>query len=313
MARTALYAPAHRVMGRNPIGSRSGASQPPTVSMSFDAGGMGIQDSRWLWNAGTSANAPQVIGWPDPGLYPVIDVVPATLAPAAFAAAQVPVAGTPMNLVATSGAGVIVPTAPVQMFPGGQLVPVTGRFVQAIPVYNKFGFGKQQAYAYDSATMLERCITVTSVGNDSTATITLTGVDQYGYLMHQTMTMGNAVAVTTTKAFKALLSAVCSGTLSGSNVSIGTADVFGVPFYAAQQSQIYGYWNNLVLYGTGTFVAGVTTIPSTFLTGDTCGTWAPASASDGTKRLTMSQRPWLPQMTNPAYGLNQGLFGVTQA
>lgn len=312
MARTALYAPAHRVMGRNPPGSRTGASQPPLVSMSFDAGGTGIQDSRWLWNTGTSTTAPQVIGWPDPGLYPVLDVVPATLSAVAFAAAQIPVVGTPMTLVASSGLGVIVPTAPVQMFPGGQLAPITARFIQAIPVYNKFGYGKQTAWAYDSATMLERCITVTSVGNDSTATISLTGIDQYGYLMHQTMTMGNAVAVTSTKAFKALLSAVCSGTLSGSNVSIGTADIFGLPFYALQQSQLYGYWNNLIMYGTGTFVAGVTTIPQTALLGDTCGTWAPASASDGVKRLTMFQRPWLPQMTNPTYGMNQGLFGVTQ-
>jgi hypothetical protein len=313
MARTALYAPAHRVMGRNPPGSRLGASQPPAVSMSFDAGGTGIQDSRWQWNAGTSQFAPQVIGWPDPGLYPVLDVVPPALAAAALAAAQIPVSGTPMTLVASSGAGVIVPTTPTQMFPGGQLVPITGRFIQAIPVYQRFGFGKQQAYAYDAATMLERCLTVSSVGNDSGASITLLGVDQYGYLMRQTMTMGNAVPVTTTKAFKALLSAVCTGTLSGSNVSIGTSDTLGLPLYAAQQSQLTGFYNNAILYGVGTFVAGVTTQPATAATGDTCGTWIPPSATDGAKRLTLFQRPWLPQMTNAAYGLNQGLFGVFQA
>jgi hypothetical protein len=56
----------------------------------------------------------------------------------------------------------------------------------------------------------------------------------------------------------------------------------------------------------------VTTIPSTVLLGDTCGTWIPASASDGAKRITLFQRPWIPQMTNPTYGLNQGMFGVTQ-
>jgi hypothetical protein len=280
--------------------------------MSFDAGGSGIQDSRWLWNAGTSQFAPQVIGWPDPGLYPVIDCVPATLAAAALAATQVPVSGTPLTLVPASGAGVVVPTVPVTMFPGGTVVPITGRFIHAVPLYQKFGFGKQQAYAYDAATMLERCITVTSVGNDSAATILLTGVDAYGYPMTQRLTMGSGATVVTGKAFKALLSAVCTGTLSGSNVSIGTSDAFGLPFYAAQLSQVQGYWNNLILYGTGTFVAGVVTSPSTPLLGDTAGTWAPASASDGTKRLTLFQRPWLPQMVNPAFGLNQGLFGVTQ-
>jgi hypothetical protein len=299
-------------MGRNPIGNRLGASQPPTVSMSFDAGGTGIQDSRWLWNAGTSATAPQVIGWPDPGLYPVLDVVPPALAAAALAASAVPVAGTPVTLVPASGAGVIVPTVPVTMFPGGTVVPTTGRFIQAIPIYNEFGYGKQQAYAYDPATMLERCITVTSVGNDSAATILLTGVDQYGYLMTQRLTMGSGATVTSTKAFKALISAVCTGTLSGSAITIGTSDALGLPFYAAQQSQLTGYYNNAILYGIGTFVAGVTTIPSTPLLGDTCGTWIPPSATDGAKRLTLFMRPWTPQMVNPTYGLNQGLFGVQQ-
>jgi hypothetical protein len=280
--------------------------------MSFDAGGTGIQDSRWLWNAGSSSTAPQIIGWPDPGLYPVYDCVPATLAAAALAPSAVPVVGTAFTLVSSSAAGVVVPTTPTQMFPGGTLVPTTARFIHAVPLYQKFGYGKQQAYAYDAATMLERCITITSVGNDSAATMLLTGVDQYGYLMTQRVTMGSGAAVTSTKAFKALISAVPSGTLSGSAITIGTSDTFGLPFYCSQLSQIYGFWNNLILYGTGTLVAGVTTIPSTNLLGDTCGTWIPASASDGSKRLTMFMRPWLPQMVSATYGLNQGLFGVTQ-
>jgi hypothetical protein len=309
MARTALYAPAHRVMGRYnaAVGSQA---QPPTIGPSFDAAGVGIQDGRWKWNSGgSSATAPQIIGWMDPGTYPVLDVVMAALNAGALAAAQVPTAGTPMTLVASSGNGVVVPTTPTQMFPGGALVPVTARFIHAVTQYVIFGYGKQRTYAYDPTTQIERCITVTSVGNDSTATMALTGIDQYGYTIHQTVTMANAGVVTTGKGFKALLSAVPAGTLSGSNVSIGTSDTIGLPFYAAQQSQLWGYWNNLILYGTGTFTAGVTTT-STATTGDTAGTWTLPSASDGSKRLTLWMRPNAAAMATS--GINTGLTGVFQ-
>lgn len=310
MARNALYAPSHRVMGRynTSVGIQA---QPPTIGPSFDACAIGLQDGRWKYNqGGSSATAPMIIGWLDPGCYPVIDLVPATAAAAALAAAQVPVANTPLTLVAASGAGVVVPTTAIQMFPGQQLVPATARWIQALPTYTQFGYGKQTTWAYDPTTSLERAITITSVGNDTTATMQLTGIDQYGYLMHANITMANAGVVTSNKAFRGLLSAIPTGTLSGSNVSIGTADVFGLPFYASQASQLWGYFNNLILYGTGTFVAGATATP-TVTTGDTCGTWAPPSASDGTKRLTMFMRPWPPRMI--AVGINTGTFGLTQA
>lgn len=308
MARTALYAPAHRVLGRynTAVGPQA---QPPTVSPSFDAGGIGIQDGRWRWNAGTSATAPQLIGWMDPGCYPVLDLVPAALNAQALAANQVPTSGTALTLVASSGNGVVVPTSAQVMFAAGTTVPTTARYVQAATTYIKFGYGKQQTWAYDASTLVERCLTVTSAGNDSGATMALTGLDQYGYLIHQTVTMANIGAVTTTKGFKVLLSAVPTGTLSGSNVSIGTSDTIGLPFYASQQSQLYGYWNNAILYGLGTFTAGVTTT-STALTGDTAGTWTFPNASDGTKRLTLWMRPSASAMATS--GINVGLTGVFQ-
>lgn len=308
MARTALYAPAHRVMSRFAL-SMGQAAQAPTVGPSFDAVAIGLQDGRWRWSGGHAATAPEVIGWLDPGLYPVLDVVPATLNAAAFAANQVPTSGTPLTLVASSGNGVVVPTSATLMLPGGQTAPTTARFVQAVSTYLQFGYGKAQTWAYDPTTMLERCITVTSVGNDSGATIMLTGIDAYGYLTRQQLTMGSGGAVTSTKAFKALLSAVPTGTLSGSNVSVGTADIFGLPFYGSQLSQLQGYWNNAILYGLGTFVAG-STVTSTATTGDTCGTWAPPNASDGTKRLTLFMRPWPPRMITA--GINTGTWGLAQ-
>lgn len=307
MARTSLYAPAHRVMGRyaTSIGPQA---QSPTIGPSFDAVSIGIQDARWRYNVGGSGTAPQVLGWLDLAAYPQRDLVPPALNAAAFAAAQAVTANTPMTLVAASGNGVVVPTQTYFMPPGGTVTPVTARFVLAVPTYSQFGYGKQQSWAYDFTTQLSRCLTITSVGNDSAATMQLTGVDEYGFTIHQNITMANAGVVTTTKAFRGLLSAVPTGTLSGSNVSIGTADVFGLPFFCNMQSALEGFWNNAIHYNTGTFVAGVTTSPATALTGDPRGTWAPPNASDGTKRWTMYQRPQPSQMISA--GINPGMFGV---
>lgn len=309
MARTALYAPAHRVMGRYAT-SMGTQAQPPAIGPSFDACAIGIQDARWKWGAGHASTSPEVIGWLDLACYPQRDLVPPTLNAAAFAAAQAVTANQPMTLVAASGNGVVVPTQTYFMPPGGTVTPTTARFVLSVPTYIQFGFGKAQTWAYDFTTSLSRCLTVTSVGNDSAATMQLTGVDEYGYTIHQNLTMANAGIATTTKAFRGLISAVPTGTLSGSNVSIGTTDIFGLPFFCNMQSALEGFWNNAIHYNAGTLVNGVTTSPATGTTGDPRGTWTAPNASDGTKRWTMYQRPIPQQMVSA--GINPGMFGTLQ-
>jgi hypothetical protein len=309
MARTAFYAPAHRVMGRVPSGGTR-ASQPPTIAPSADAVGSGVQDARYRWNNGSSTTAPEVLMWMNPGAYPVIDAVPATASNAALAAAQVPVAGTPLTLIPASGAGAVVPTTTTLMYPSGVVIPTTARFIHAVPIYRQFGFSKQQAWAYDADSMLERAVRVFSVGADTGATATVTGFDSYGYTIRQTMTMAGAgAAVTTTKCYKGIYSVVCAGTLSGSNVSVGFADVIGLPMYAPAAQAIWGFWNNLIITGTGTFVAGVTSTSSAS-TGDVNGTYLPGSAADGTKRLQVWMHPDMPSMITS--GINIGMFGVAE-
>jgi hypothetical protein len=306
MARTALWGPAHRVMQRMPIGS---LGVPFNAAPSLDMGGSGMQDTRLLWNTANSKTGAQVIGWMGAG-HPFLDFVPSTLSAVALAAAQVPVSGTPLTLVSSSGAGITVSTTPTLMFPSLVTLPTGTLFIDGIPAPKVFGAGGDATALYDAALMGARCLTITSVGNDSGAVLNLVGFDAYGYPLHQTITMGNAGAVTTLKAFKGLISATPVGTLSGSNVSIGQSDTYGMPiFCSSAATTVTGFWNNLIITGAGTVTSGVTTSPATALTGDVRGTYLVGSASNNTKRLTVYQHPVLSNMVT---NITTGVFGVPQ-
>lgn len=312
-ARTAFYAPAHRVMGRVAPGS-GGSAQPPLVSPSIDCAGAGTQDARFPWNSGNTTTLPNAVGWFQTGVHPVLDVVPATATVNSLATNQVPVANTPLTLVTTSGAGIVVSNAAWFAMPSGNTIASGSLFVDSVPVYQKFGTTSGEAgntWFYDAATMLARCVRIHSVGDDSNATFTVAGYDVYGYPMTATVTGATAGNdATTLKAFKVITSVTPAGTVSGSNVSVGLVDTIGLPLYAAGASSIWGFWNNLILAGAGTFTAGVTTNPSTALLGDVRGTYVLGSAADASKRLTLYQRPSLANMI--ANGINPGMFGMAQ-
>lgn len=313
-ARTAFWAPAHRVMGRVATGSGA-AAQPPLIAPSIDCAGTGVQDARLPWNSGNSSTLPQAIGWYMPGAHPVLDVVPATATTTSIAAAQVPTPGTALTLVNSSGAGIVVSNAAWLAMPSGNTIASGSLFVDSVPVYQQFGLSSGNEFGntwfYDAATMLSRAVRIHSIGDDSGGTFTVAGYDIYGYPLTATVTGATAGNdATTLKAFKVVTSVTPAGTLSGSNVSVGLTDVIGLPMYASAASALNGYWNNLIIYGTGTFTAGVTTNPSTALLGDVRGKLLLGSASDGSKRLTLYQRPSLANMISA--GINAGMFGVTQ-
>jgi len=300
-------------MGRVAPGSGA-AAQPPLVAPSVDCAGAGTQDARWPWNSGSTSSSPEAVGWYQTGVHPVLDVVPATATTTSLAAAQVPVAATPLTLVSSSGAGIVVSNAAWVAMPSGNTIASGSLFVDSVPVYQKFGVTSGEAgntWFYDAATMLSRCVRIHSVGDDSNATFTVAGYDIYGYPLTATVTGATAGNdAVTLKAFKVITSITPAGTLSGSNVSAGLVDTIGLPLYAAGASSLWGFWNNLIITGAGTFTAGVTTNPSTALLGDVRGTYVLGSASDASKRLTLYQRPSLAQMI--AGGINAGMFGVAQ-
>lgn len=309
MARTALYAPAHRVMGRTPPGVSG--NQPATIGPSFDAIFAGVQDARLVWNSAASATSPEVIGWPDLGAFPVLDVIPAALGVVSISASAVPTAGVPLVLVTSTGAGITVSSSATLMMPSLVTIPSGSLFIDGVTAYQKFGQQNQQTWAYDRTTMLARAVAIHSAGTDTGAVFHVVGWDAYGYPLHEDITGGDTATVNGKKAFKAIASITPTGTLSGSAVSVGVSDVMGIPMYADVVTATWGFWNNLILTGTGTFVAGVTTSPATATTGDVRGTFVPGSSSaGGTKRLQLWMHPSMTTMI--ASGINVGMFGVAQ-
>lgn len=131
-----------------------------------------------------------------------------------------------------------------------------------------------------------RAVSLTSGSNLSGVNVTIVGFDTYGRQITQTRAGPNATTVNTLKAFKSVLSVMPDATNAGT-MSVGSADIFGLPFAALDAGYVMPKWNNTLAQDAGTFVAAVATDPNTAALGDTRGTYAPSSAADGSKRLVI--------------------------
>lgn len=143
-----------------------------------------------------------------------------------------------------------------------------------------------------------------SSASDTAVTATVYGTDTYGISMTETITFGGAATVSGAKAFKTVTRVAISAIMVG-NASVGTGDVFGLPYVSASRNYVLTAYNGAFVT-TGTFVAAVTTSPATATTGDIRGTYAVPSASDGSKILTL----WIYIVDDDT---KAGLYGVTQA
>ena len=308
-ASTTFWAPVHRALARVALGA---AGFPLNAAPSLDFLGNGIQDHRLPAGSRGSSNAqPSIIGWY--GTEPIVcHYAPAAAAVNNIAAAANPASGTPMTLVASSGAGVLVltPAAPA-VFPLQSVPAVSaGICIDSLPTLASFGSaGNVNTSFYNRATNVGRAVSVTGVGSGSGGTVTIKGLDTYGYPVTQTITLGaGANTVNTTKTFKAVTSVTPNFTDTHA-ISVGTADIFGFGILASFFGDVTVNWNSTVVTASTGFVAADTTSPATALTGDVRGTYAVQSASDGTKRLVIAVKPTLGAiLTNPT----TGLFGVGQ-
>lgn len=151
-----------------------------------------------------------------------------------------------------------------------------------------------------------RCVQFTGSGASGVATlITLSGKDDYLQNMTQTLTGPTGTAsVTTLKAFRYVAGAFSAGN-TVSSVGIGASDTFGLPFCASSVDFVYMSWAGTKVTSSGSFVAGVTTSPSTALLGDVRGTYAVSSASDGVKRFTAHITVNDPNTVNGVIGVAQ--------
>lgn len=134
-----------------------------------------------------------------------------------------------------------------------------------------------------------RNIIITNAGNDSADTYTVTGTDEYGATMIETITGANAGVAAGVKAFKTVSSIVASDASAG-NVSIGFGDVLGFPIWVGASGAAIKLLEKQdgAAATAGTIVAGLArATQSTATTADVRGTYGPNAACDGAKRFTV--------------------------
>src|SRR5579872_269019 len=292
---------------RSPLGQ--GGSNNADLGPSVFYGGSGFIDPRGGYNV-TKYGLYMTGG----GESAMINQVPSAIAANNIAASQAATAGTPLTLVSSSGAGITVLASALVVPPALNTIAVGTLAIDGAPAIINFGLaqvssGKAKVAGYDPTTMLARNVRVTSAGNDSAGFFTVAGYDVYGYPQTEKITGANVGVASGKKSFKFVSSVTPGGTISGSNVQVGTGDVYGFPMLSSFWGDTDIVWNNSWITTNTGYLAADTTSPATNVTGDVRGTYAVQSASDGTKRLMVFCSP---SLNNIALG-TVGMFGVTPA
>ena len=177
------------------------------------------------------------------------------------------------------------------------------------------GAGTQSVLRSDGVTVIQldcpRAVSVSLVTGGTARAYTVAGYDVYGQPMSEVIT---SVANATTpglKAFFQVVSVTGAGGGSTTAVTVGTTDVLGCPFRILDLGYIiHAGYNNVLADNAGTAVAAATATATTS-TGDVRGTFTPASATNGIRRLVMSIA--LPAIATGPYATRTGAYGVTQA
>ena len=148
---------------------------------------------------------------------------------------------------------------------------------------------------------------VTHASSAVAMTITVTGFDVYGQMMKETLSTaatGQSQSATGKKAFKYILSiAITSaGNATTNTLSMGWADVLGLPLKAAAKSDVMQVWFNDALDASAAVVKADDTTPSA-TTGDVRGTVDTNSAADGSA-VFVYMRPD-PTTKEALYGIAQ--------
>lgn len=266
-------------------------------------GGMGFLDPRFPVNQQNQSGQTAAIGWAG-GYIDNLDAIPSASSVMNIAASAVPVAGTPLTLASSATSAVtklatsVVGLASKLSIPAGTLVLDTQPGTFAVTGTNS------SIQIYSPASNIARAVRVVSAGNDGSAAFTVAGYDIYGYPMTERLTGTSASTVNGKKAFKFISTIVPSGTLSGSNISVGTQDVFGFGLRTSNFVLAQIYWNSALITATTGFTIADATSPATSVTGDVRGTYAVQSAADGVKKLTV-----MTMVT--AFAATQGASGLT--
>jgi len=204
----------------------------------------------YTYQPGQRADQPNY-GWYTSTAIPLIDQVPSAISVSNIAASQVPVAATPLTLVSSSGSGITVGCSITRADTGQVVTGLLGIDVnsatspQPVVTFGSGGNGSGGSQRlWNPAWAIARAIQIVSAGNDSSGTFVVAGYDEYFYPMTQTVTGGNIAAAVTKKAFKYIASITPAGTLSGSNITVGTTDTYGIPLRTDRASYLQTWWGN---------------------------------------------------------------------
>lgn len=124
-----------------------------------------------------------------------------------------------------------------------------------------------------------RGVSVASAGVDTTRVFTITGTDEYGETLVETITGVNAGTVNGKKAFKRVTRVSVDAATAGA-ITVGSTDVLGLPVFLMDSDFVLKEMEDGTARTNGTFVAGDQTDPSA-TTGDVRGTYDPNAACNG--------------------------------
>ena len=142
----------------------------------------------------------------------------------------------------------------------------------------------------DPSQLGARCVSVTGGASAIANNITIVGYDVWGNPQSELIAFAGTGAATVAgvKAFKWITSVTPSATDSGGGhtIAVGTLDVIGIPLRVDYEAQARIYVDKVGITADNV-VPAVVTSPATTTTGDTRGTYALQTASDGSKRTVI--------------------------
>lgn len=179
------------------------------------------------------------------------------------------------------------------------------------------GTGTTQVVRQDGTVVIQldcaRAVSITiGTGTITDRAVTVTGWDIYGQPLSEVIQTGTTQSTTVNgkKAFYQVSSVTVANTVGGT-LAVGTADIFGSPVRVTNLGYVGTLgWNNALTRAAGTFTTADATSPATTTTGDVRGTYAPANAADGSKRLVAGLL--LPALAVGPNATRIGALGVNQ-
>ena len=275
------------------------------------AQGISLLDPRSAYTYSAGSARP-FYGFADGGGCLVADFAPSAVSTTNIAASQHTTQNTALTLVSSSGSGITVGDSIVRADTGAT---VTGLLrIDGTVGYVAAGSSKLNRTWDPTKPAMGRAVSISSTSDLHLINFTVKGYDPYGYPVTSTIAGPNNSTVNTTKTFKWVASVTPDTTDGSHNVTVGTADIFGLPIRADSLFYVYAFWNEIAFATSShlTFTAADTTSPATASTTDVRGTLnlnadAGGTASNGTIKLRVAVVPSVANISTTT-----GLFGVAQ-